>query len=132
MDTFIDLSTTGLRHLKKIIFRKKIPEDMKTILLIEILLPVELSWVIKTKFFPSLKCYESKLSRKDNSTVSFYGSQGTQLTLQDKVFVHCTLFCNNCEPTFTTAVNNTAAQTVGSLSSRNGCKGARPHRNVIH
>ena len=131
MDTFIDLSTTGLRHLKKIIFRRKIPEDMKTILLFEILLQVQLSRVIKTKFFPSLKCYKGKLSRKDNKTAPFYGSQVAYLTLQGKAFVHSTL-CNKCEPTFTTAVNNIAAQTVGSLSFHNGCKGARPHRNVKH
>jgi len=52
--TFIDLSTTGLRHPKKIICRRKIPEGMKTILLIEILLSVELSRVIKKIFFSPL------------------------------------------------------------------------------
>jgi hypothetical protein len=32
VDTFIDLSATGLRHISKIVFRRKIPEDIETIL----------------------------------------------------------------------------------------------------
>ena len=43
-------------------------------------------------FFPSLECYKEKLSRKDNTTASFYVSQGAHLTLQDKTIVHSTLF----------------------------------------
>jgi hypothetical protein len=93
VDTFIDLSTTGLRHLKKIIFRSKMHEDMKAILLIEILLPVQLCRVIKTTFSPFLKYYKGKISRKDNTIAPFYGSWGgPHLTLQDKVFFHSTLF----------------------------------------